>query len=107
MKIPEEKRIRSYELTCLVSAEYTQEELGKIKDGIGKVIAKGGGKISESIEWGKREMAYTIKKAGKRYDQANYLHFVFEAEADQATVIKDAINITENVIRYLLVVQDQ
>ncbi len=106
MKIPEEKRIRIYELTCLVSVEHTKEELDSIKEVVSNVITNSSGKIKEIEEWGKKDLAYTIKTGGKSFDQALYFHFVFEAEADNATAIKDNINITENIIRYLLVVRE-
>lgn len=106
MKIPAETRNRSYELTCLVSPDYTQEELAKVNESITQVITNHGGEITETQDWGKRELAYTLKKAGKKYDQACYLHFQFKAEASQATVIKETINITEQVIRFLLVNQE-
>ncbi len=106
MKIPEEKRIRTYELTCLVPAEYAQKELDEIKARLGQIIEKAEGEIKETEDWGKKKMAYTIRLEGKSYQEAHYLHFVFEAEADQANAVRDVINITEEVIRHLLVVQD-
>lgn len=106
MNIPEEKRVRIYELTCLVPAEHTQEELEAIKTKLASVIENAQGKIKETEEWGKRELAYVIKTAGKKHLEANYLHFVFEAEADQANAIRDTLNITDEVIRHLLVIQD-
>jgi small subunit ribosomal protein S6 len=107
MKIAEEKRIRTYELTCLADAEYSQDELTELKKKVTQVITKAQGKVTREEDWGKKEMAYMIKKAGKRYSQAHYFHLVFEAEAKQATVIKEAMNIVEDVIRYLLVVGNE
>ncbi|KUK79299.1 MAG: 30S ribosomal protein S6 [Microgenomates bacterium 39_7] len=106
MKIPAEKRVRTYELTYLVSPETTQEELTKIKARVTEIITNAKGEIKETEDWGKKEMAYTIKKAGKRFDQANYVHVVFEAEADQATIVKDNVNLEDEIIRYLLVVRE-
>lgn len=106
MNIPEEKRVRAYELTCLVPAEYTQEELDKIKTKLSKIVENAKGEVKEVEEWGKKELAYTIKEAGKSYQEANYLHFVFEAEAEHANAVRDVINITDEVIRHLLVVQE-
>jgi small subunit ribosomal protein S6 len=103
MKIPSEKRTRSYELTCLVQTEYTQSELDEIKSKLQETIKKNGGKIKETENWGKKELAYTIKKEGKQYNEAVYLHFVFKADANQAADIKQAMNIVDEVIRYLLV----
>ena len=106
MKIPTEKRVRTYELTCLVEAELTQDELTVAKDELSKIITSAGGKIKDTQEWGKRELAYTISKAGKKYTQANYLHYIFEAEAEQVAAVNDAANISESIIRHLLVVQE-
>ncbi|HQM16172.1 MAG TPA: 30S ribosomal protein S6 [Candidatus Woesebacteria bacterium] len=106
MKIPADIRNRQYELTCLVGPDYTQDELTQVKESLVKVISSHGGEVKDTQDWGKRELAYSIKKAGKKYSQAHYLHFQFEADASQATNIKETINITEQVIRFLLVNQE-
>ena len=103
MKIVQETITRLYELTCLVTTEFTQAELDIIKQKISDVITKNGGEVKKVEEWGKKELAYTIRKEGKQYHEANYLHFVFEADAAQVTQTKETMNITNEVIRYLLV----
>ena len=103
MKIVQETIIRLYELTCLVATEYTQAELDTIKQKISDVITKNGGEVKKVEEWGKKEMAYTIRKEGKQYREANYLHFAFEADTTQVTKIKETMNIVDEVVRYLLV----
>ncbi len=107
MKIPAKDKSRTYELTCLVPAEYTKSELDDIKSNLQKVIEKNGGETKETEEWGKKELAYTIKKEGKHHDEALYLHFIIEADADQASSIKEAMNIQDEVIRYLLIKQEE
>ncbi len=106
MKIPVEKRVRTYELTYLVSPDFSKEKLEEIKDKVTQIIKKAEGEVKEVEEWGKKEMAYTIKKAGKRFDQANYFHVVFVAEAHQATTVKNNVNLEDEIIRYLLVVRE-
>jgi small subunit ribosomal protein S6 len=106
MKIPAQVRNRVYELTCLVDPDLSEEDLKNTSQSIQEVVTKKGGKINEIEQWGIKDLAYTIKKAGKQYQQAHYLHIIFSAEADQATAIKEIMNSTEPVIRYLLVVQE-
>ena len=107
MKIDQETITRLYELTCLVATEYTQAELDKIKQKISDVVTKNGGEVKEVEDWGKKEMAYTIRKEGKQYREARYLHFVFESDATQVTQTKEAMNITDEIIRYLLIKSEE
>ncbi len=107
MKIPPKDTNRTYELTCLITSEYTKAELDDIKSKLQKTIEKNKGKVQEIDEWGKKELAYTIKKEGKSYDEAFFLHFVLEVDAEQATSIKEAMNIEDEVIRYLLVRREE
>lgn len=106
MKIPAQARNRVYELTCLVDPDLTQKDLDETSKLIQDLVAKKGGEIKEVEPWGKKELAYTIKKTGKKYQLANFLHFIFSAEANQASEIKESMDITEPVIRYLLVQQE-
>jgi len=106
MKIPRETEIRNYELTCLVDPELSKAELEAVNNSIQKIITKSKGKIVETEDWGKKELAYVIRQTGKRYTEAQYLHFVFKATPKQSIQVKEAINIAEPVIRYLLVKQE-
>ncbi len=107
MKIPPKVSNRSYELTCLLNPDYSQDELKEVSEIIQEVIADNGGEVQETEEWGKKDLAYKIKNEGRKYQQAHYLHFIFEAAASQATDIKEAVNMNENIIRYLLVQQEK
>lgn len=104
MKIPVEKRVRTYELTYLVSPDFSKEKLEEIKDKVTQIIKKAEGEVKEVEEWGKKEMAYSIKKNGKRYETAIYFHIVFTAESTQIAAITNELDIEEEIIRYLLVV---
>ncbi len=106
MKIPVEKRVRVYELTYLISPDFSKEKIEEIKDKVTKMIEKANGKVSEVEEWGKKELAYTIKKAGNKFEVANFFHFVFETEANQIATLRNELDIEEELIRYLLVVRE-
>ncbi len=106
MNIPKTKTIAIYELTCVVEPEYSQAELDKVAKELEAVITKNKGKLKTTESWGKKDLAYLLKKAGKSYRQANFLHFVFELDSAHATQLKDEINIVDVIIRYLLVKQE-
>lgn len=91
-----------YELTVLIDLGLeTQIEptTKKLKD----LIESNGGVIALEDNWGKKKLAYQIKKQ----DFALYLYFEIELPADAPLKISNTLNITESVLRYLLVKVDE
>ena len=64
-----------------------------------KIITDLGGKIDKKDNWGKRKLAYEIKK------QTWGIYVIYEIEIDPSKVraINDKLNITEEVMRFLIV----
>jgi len=106
MKIPQDKRIRTYELTYLVPAGLTAEELKVIVDQVDKLIKKHKVKVIKSDEWGKKPLAYTIQIAGKRYTEADYRHLKLEMETTQVQAFNKDIQLDPQVLRHLLVIEE-
>lgn len=98
---------RSYELTCLIPKGYTKSELDEIKQEIEGFIKKNDGKIEEAEDWGKKEMAYTIKRDGKDHNEAYYLHWVFTSQPSNIEPIRQQLKLYETVLRELLVVAEE
>lgn len=106
MEILQEKEIRVYELTFLVPPTYTKSELEAILESVEKAVVKKGGEVKNKDEWGKKELAYSIKKEGKAYDEAIYYHWKLEMEPEQANELKKELNLIDEVIRYLVVARE-
>jgi small subunit ribosomal protein S6 len=73
-------------------------DLSKAEDRIKKIVADNGGKIVSTDNWGKRKLAYNIK--GNEY--AVYVFYVTELPGEAVQKVEGALNITSEVIRFLV-----
>ena len=90
--------MKTYELIVLLHPDLEidlEKPLKKIKS----LIDEFGGKIVKEDNWGKRRLAYTIKKQ----DFAVYVYMEVELEGDAVAKIDGRLNITDEVLRHLLV----
>lgn len=106
MKIPQDKRQRTYELTYLIPAGLTSEEAKAITDQVDKLIKKHKGKVIESTDWGTKPLAYTIKIHGKKHNQAAYIHQKIEFETSQVQPFTNELKINQEILRQLLVLEE-
>ncbi len=104
MQIPSDKRMKQYELTYLVSAQLTSDEVKAIDSAVEKLITKHKGSVKNREEWGKRDLAYTIKHGGKKHDQAAYTHVVVEFETSAAFAFEKDLYLNQSVLRHLFVI---
>lgn len=95
--------MRKYELVVLLKASLTDEELEKITKKLLSYIEAAKGLAVTSNVWGKKPLAYAIKKNS----EANYVLFNFEmAPGGGAKEVETRFRQDENVIRHLLVRKD-
>lgn len=90
-----------YELTVLLHPDL-EIDLEKPLAKVEKIITDNGGKIANKDNWGKKKLAYAIKKQ----DFAVYVLFEVEVAPANANKIQGLLNITDEVIRYLMVEKD-
>lgn len=94
--------MKDYELTVLIHPDLEVDidaPLAKVRD----IIKTAGGTITVEDNWGKKKLMYTIKKQ----DFAVYVYFEVKLPADALLKISNTLNITEEVLRYLLVTVDE
>ncbi len=77
-------------------------DLEKATAKVEKIITAGGGKITHTDNWGKRKLAYPIKKQ----EFAIYVFYTAELDGSSVSKINDTLNITDEVIRFLIVRPD-
>ena len=90
--------MKEYELTVLIHPDLEADletPLTKVRD----IIKNAGGKILREDNWGKKKLAYPIN----REEFAVYVYMDVELPADAPLKISNTFNITDEVIRYLLV----
>ena len=94
--------MKNYELSVLIHPDLETNldaATSKIKD----LIEKNGGKITKEVNDGKKRLAYSI--AGQ--DFAVYYFYEVTLPADAPKKIEGVLNITDEVLRYLLVTVDE
>ena len=93
--------MKEYELTVLIHPDLEADletPLSKVRD----IVTSAGGTITTEDNWGKKKLQYAINKQ----DFAVYVYFDVELPADAPLKISNTFNITDEVIRYLLVKAD-
>ena len=94
--------MKNYELTVLIHPDL-EMNLDPALDKVKKLIESNGGKIVKEENDGKKRLAYSI--AGQ--DFAVYYFYELELPAEAPAKISSVLNITDEVIRYLLVTVDE
>lgn len=94
-----------YELAVVVSARVEEEERTNTIEKVKEYIARFNGTITNIDEWGKKRLAYEIKKSEKMRE--GFYYFIqFESDSNCPNEVEAHIRLMENVIRYLVVRQD-
>jgi small subunit ribosomal protein S6 len=94
--------MKDYELTVLIHPDLEIDidaPLVKVRD----IVKNAGGTITTEDNWGKKKLAYTIKKQ----DFAVYVYMQVALPPDALLKISNTLNITDEVLRYLLVTVDE
>ena len=94
--------MKEYELTVLIHPDLEvdlEAPLAKVRD----IIKNAGGEIVKEDNWGKKKLAYSIN----REDFAVYVYMDVKLPAEAPLKISNTLNITDEVLRYLLVKQDE
>ena len=95
--------MRHYELMVVLSPILSAEEVAGSKDRIKVLIDQQGGTITREDQWGMRRLAYPIRKAGQTFLEGNYLLTHFATEGVLSRDLEGQLNLSEDVLRYLVV----
>lgn len=94
--------MNKYELAVIVNPTLDEDSLKAEFESIQEMITKFGGTIEKVDEWGKRRLAYEIKKVNEGF----YSFITFTANSETPIEIEHRMRIKENVLRYLVVRQE-
>ena len=94
--------MKDYELTVLFHPDL-EMNIEPALDKVKKIVEDNGGKIVKADNDGKKRLAYSLKGC----DFAIYYYYDVQLPAQAPAKISSVLNITDEVIRYLLVVRDE
>jgi small subunit ribosomal protein S6 len=92
-------RMPSYELVFIISPEVTDEEVPGTVTKVGESINKIGGNVTETTQWGRRKLAYPIK----RFAEGNYVLAQIELEPALTKELEANLRVFDEVLRHLLI----
>jgi len=94
--------MKEYELTVLIHPDL-EADIEKPLTVVRDLITSAGGEVVKEDNWGKKKLAYKINKQ----DFAVYVYMDVKLPATAPLKISNTLNITEEVLRYLLVTVDE
>lgn len=94
--------MRDYELTLVLKPALTDQVREKLLEKIKKLVEDTKGKIESQDLWGKKLLAYSIKKE----NEGVFAYFVLFLPEKEVANIEKKIGIEEDILRYLLVRKD-
>lgn len=97
-----EKKLRHYEIVFLVHPEHS-EQVPALIQRYETIVKEGGGTVHRLEDWGKRQLAYPIKKA----QRAHYVLMNVECNAKSLADINHNFRYNEAILRHLVLKRDK
>jgi small subunit ribosomal protein S6 len=89
--------LNQYEIAVLYHPDL-EVDLSKAEDRVKKIVTDNGGKVVSDDNWGKRKLAYKIKGN----EHAVYVFYTVELPGESVQKVENTLNITDEVIRFLI-----
>lgn len=90
-----------YEIAVLYHPDL-EVDLTKAEERVTKIFADNGGKVTATDNWGKRKLAYAVKGN----EHAVYVFYTVEMPGEGVARVESTLNITDEVIRFLITKPD-
>ncbi|MGM9572638.1 MAG: 30S ribosomal protein S6 [bacterium] len=95
--------MRLYEIVAIIDAKLDEEATDAVIAKYEEVLTNLGGEIVKIDKWGKRRLAYEIKKQREGF----YVLYNVKAEPKAVAEVERLMKIADNILRYLVVRQDE
>src|SRR6059036_1119192 len=92
-----ECELRPYEVLVIVDPRPTDEEVAALLDQLGGQLKTLGAEVTKVDNWGKRRLAYDIKKQR----EGTYAVFEVSAEPSMVKEFERQVRLNENVLRFV------
>jgi small subunit ribosomal protein S6 len=89
--------MNQYEIAVLYHPDL-EIDLEKATSRVEKILTDNGGEVKNVDNWGKRKLAYPIKKN----EHAMYVFYTVDLPAQSVRKVESTLNITDEVIRFLV-----
>lgn len=95
--------MRDYEIVFIFNSALDRSAVDQKLERFNKLVTgNGGGEVTAVEHWGKRQLAYRIKK----HDNGYYVVVQVQASPDRLPEFERAVRLDEDVLRYLVVLSE-
>lgn len=92
-------QLPDYELVLVIKPDLAEGKFEATLDSLNRLITGKGGVVTSTDKWGKKKLAYPIKKAS----EGNYVLIKFQSKPAFTKELEANLRISEDVLRHLLV----
>ena len=93
---------RNYELMYIVRPELDDEGVRDAVQSVRGIVEQNGGELVKTVLWGKRRLAYEVR----RLRDGHYVLLVLRLDSEKVAPIERALSIHDTVFRHLLVLHE-
>jgi len=94
--------MRKYETTYIIDGSVSDNDREALIEKIENVLTGNGAEIDRTVRWGKRQLAYEIKKQSRGY----YVILYYNAEPSIISTFHHELDLNERILRYLTLHSD-
>ena len=87
-----------YELLLIITPDHDESEAEALTDQV-KGIIENGGTLLKVDPWGKKRLAYPIRKRSEGY----YVLYIFESAPSFVAELNQSLRVIETILRYMIV----
>jgi len=91
--------MRNYELLYIIRPDAESDTVQAVTEKFQGIITSGGGEITKHEVWGKRRLAYEIRK----FREGIYVLVQFKAQPAVVAELDRVLRITDEVMRHIIV----
>ena len=93
---------RTYEVMYIVRPDMEEADLDKLIEGFSQVVTNGGGEVTNVEKWGRRRLAYLVRK----FQDGIYILMFVTADGPLVAELERRLRVTEPVIKFITVRTD-
>lgn len=95
--------MQKYETMYILQSQLEEEKIEELIEKFKSIVEREGGEVSNLDKWGKKKLAYEVKKQKEGF----YVLMNYTAPPKACEELERSFRITDGVLRYLIVQEEE
>lgn len=95
--------VKNYEAMFIISPDLSPDAIKGVVTQLQELVTKNGGRVDGLQEWGKRRLAYKIK----RKQDGHYVLLNFQMDSVLSRKLDQQVRLNDNILRYLVIHKEE